>query len=239
MADDLVKRLRDLSPWVPPIGVYNEAADELERLAAERDGWLADCEAASVRHEGCQRNLETAHGELARLGTENDRLREENAALTLRLERDAHTYATMQAGMESQAELADGLKQRCRVAENKAAGFDALVAVMGSFADNADAPDPTVESLLDWIGRAKVAEAEVARLRGALQPFADYAAEGGGRPGLRDVPDACPVRLRFGEQSGVSPTLGDCRAARAALAPAAPDPRPADLAEIDNEGGHP
>lgn len=34
--------------------------------------------------------------------------------LRLRLERDAATYATMQKGMESQAELADALKQETR-----------------------------------------------------------------------------------------------------------------------------
>jgi hypothetical protein len=41
-------------------------------------------------------------------------LREENATLKLRLERDAATYALMQKGMERQAELMDGLKQDCR-----------------------------------------------------------------------------------------------------------------------------
>jgi chromosome segregation ATPase len=43
--------------------------------------------------------------------------RAEVAALKLRLERDAATYATMQKGMESRAELADGLKQRARTLE--------------------------------------------------------------------------------------------------------------------------
>ncbi len=56
-------------------------------------------------------------GWLDKVWAEVLQLREENAALALRLERDAVTYATMQKGMESQAELMDGLKQRCRELE--------------------------------------------------------------------------------------------------------------------------
>ena len=42
MADDIVTRLRDCSPPNPLGCVWCEAADEIERLRAERDEWQSE-----------------------------------------------------------------------------------------------------------------------------------------------------------------------------------------------------
>ncbi len=57
-----------------------------------------------------------------------EELREALTVRSLRLERDSRTYATMQKGMESQAELMHGLKQRVRELEAEVARLREYVA---------------------------------------------------------------------------------------------------------------
>ncbi len=116
------------------------------------------------------------------------RLREENAALALRLERDATTYATMQTGpcvICSDWERFDGWLES---------------------GHHETCPVP----------RAERAEAEVARLREALAPFAALADRY-----IRYIPNVSDSSLLSewwpNDDPRQSATVGDCRKAQEAL----------------------
>lgn len=60
------------------------------------------------------------------------------------------------------------------------------------------------------------AEARAEQLRAALEPFAAYASVIDARSRSAGFSDYCPIRCQP-ERAGDSPTLGDCRRAKAAL----------------------
>lgn len=62
--------------------------------------------------------------------------------------------------------------------------------------------------------RAESAEAQVERMREALEPFADIDGEGD-----EDFADDTPVEIKFGRSAVYTAKLGDFRRARAALEP--------------------